>query len=481
MKIPETIEGAVSALDKKELSVGDLIDATLDSIEKWEPKINAFLEVFSDSAREYARELDESDNRKGVLSGVPVAVKDVICTKEGHTTAASLILEKFRSPFDATVVELLKQEGAIIIGKTNQDEFAMGSSNEFSAYGPARNPWDTDRVTGGSSGGSAASVASGEVFASLGTDTGGSVRQPASFCNVVGLKPTYGRVSRFGVIAYGSSLDQVGPITRTVKDNARIFSVIAGQDKRDATTSGETVGSYVKACGEDIAGMKVGLPKDFFIDQVDEGVTKVVSEAVDQLRELGAEVKEVSLPLMHAAVPTYYLVVKSEASSNLARFDGLRYGELELEAAGLLERYLEGRGKYFGPEVKRSILMGTYSLSSGYIDAWYKQASKIRTLIRGEFEQLFENVDILAAPVSPEVAFKIGEKVDDPLAMYLADLLTDPASVAGLPAMSVPCGFSDDLPVGMQLMAPHFKEERLFRAGYAYEQATEWHKKRVEI
>lgn len=489
----ETILDAADKVRRGKISAGELVAASLDKINQWEPHIHAFLELFHDNAIQQAKDFDGSGSAHAQpLAGIPISIKDVICTTEGHTTAGSKILQNFRSPYDATVIKRLRRAGAIIMGKTNQDEFAMGASNEFSAYGPAYNPWDTSRVTGGSSGGSAASVASREVFASLGTDTGGSVRQPASFCSVVGLKPTYGRVSRFGIIAYASSLDQVGPFARTVKDCALVFTAIAGPDPLDATTALHPLGRYAQVCGQDITGLKIGLPKEYFSDQVDAQVSATVKTAVKQLEKLGATIKEISLPLTQFAVPTYYVIVKSEASTNLARYDGLRYGQIAVEAASLLEQYLVGRGKYFGPEVKRSILMGTYTLSSGYIDAWYKQASKVRTLIRNEFTELFKEVDVIAGPVSPETAFPVGQKVDDPLAMYLADLLTDPASVAGLPAISVPCGFASvadatgntapiQLPVGLQLIAPHFAEERLFQVAHAYEQSASWHKQQPKL
>ncbi len=490
MAPPQTIIEAANAIRSRDISATEIIETSLRSIEQWEPHVHAFLEIFADTARQQAAALDSSKpGSNQPLAGIPIAIKDVICTTEGHTTAGSKILQHFRSPYEATVIKRLRHAGAILMGKANQDEFAMGASNEFSAYGPAYNPWDTSRVTGGSSGGSAASVSCGEVLGSLGTDTGGSVRQPASFCSVVGLKPTYGRVSRFGVVAYASSLDQVGPFARTVQDCALLFETIAGPDKLDATTSPQLVGQYVQACGRDIKGLRVGLPAEYFTKEVDPAVVSIVQTAIKQLAKLGAVIKEISLPLTKYAVPTYYVIVKSEASTNLARFDGLRYGHLAVAANDLLEQYFVGRGKYFGPEVKRSILMGTFTLSSGYIDAWYKQASKVRTLIRNEFNELFKEVDVIAGPVSPEPAFPVGQKADDPLAMYLADMLTDPASVAGLPAISVPCGFSSvaaleedshpvQLPVGLQLIAPHFMEERLFQVAHAYEQSTAWHKQK---
>ena len=464
-----TIETTLAAFAKRELTPAEHTAQTLTAIEQLEPQLNAFLEVFNAEGRAAA-----AQPKKGRLSGIPVAIKDIICTTEGHTSAASKILQNFRSPFDATVVQKLRAEGAIIIGKTNCDEFAMGASNEFSAFGPVKNPWDTSRVAGGSSGGSIAAVASGEVLAALGSDTGGSLRLPASFCNVVAVKPTYGRVSRHGVIAYASSFDQVGPAARTVRDAALLLEIIAGHDPYDATSSPEPPGAYLAACGQSVAGLRIGLPKEFFSQEVDGRIQETVLTAVKELEKQGAQLIEISLPLAPMAVPTYYLLVKSEASTNLSRYDALRYGELpKITAGNLLEHYRAARS-HFGPEVKRSILMGTYALSAGYIEAWYKQASKVRTLMRQEFTNAFAEVDVIAGPVSAEVAFPLGEKTDDPLAMYLADLLTDPASVAGLPALSVPAGFVDDLPVGLQLIAPHFTEERLFQTAHAYEQSQEW-------
>ncbi|MFH1353731.1 MAG: Asp-tRNA(Asn)/Glu-tRNA(Gln) amidotransferase subunit GatA [bacterium] len=430
-------------------------------IDQWQPHLNAFLEIFYDQASR---------------AGWPVAVKDVICTIEGHTTAASRLLQKFRSPFEATVITKLKKAGAIIIGKTNLDEFAMGSSTEYSACGVTKNPWDLSRVAGGSSGGSTAVVACGAVPAALGTETGGSIRQPASFCGVVGLKPTYGRVSRFGVIAYGSSLDQVGPIARTVKEVARLLKIIAGHDPRDATSDPRPVPDYTKVCGKEIKGLRIGLPKEYFGEGIDKEVGRTVLDATQQLKKLGASLIEISLPLTNVAIPTYFLIAKSEASTNLARYDALRYGRMDLETATLLERYMEARGRGFGPEVKRAILMGTYALSAGYYHAWYQQASKLRTLIRREFDAAFKNVDVIASPTTPEIAFPIGSK-SDPLSMYLSDALTCPQNVAGIPAISIPCGFSNKLPVGLQLTAPSFQEERLFRVAHAYEQSQQWYKK----
>lgn len=471
-----SVKKTAEAVQQGSAKASDIVDAALRRITTWDPHIHAFLEVCEKEAQEQAERIDNQADKKTLpLAGVPIAVKDNICTVEGKTRAASKILENFSAPYEATVVRKLKKAGAIVIGKTNLDEFAMGSSTEYSAYGPTYNPWDTTRIPGGSSGGSIAAVASGEVPASLGTDTGGSIRQPASMCNVVGLKPTYGRVSRFGAIAYGSSLDQIGPVARSVEDVALLLSIMAGQDSYDATTSPEAVGQYEAMCGKPIQGMKIGVPREFFDESLTEEVRATVQAAIDTLKEQGAEIVEISLPLTSAGVAVYYLIAKAEASVNLSRFDALRYGNMHLEAADLVSRYIEARGNGFGPEVKRAILMGTYALSAGYYDAWYKQASKVRTLIQKEYENAFKTVDVIAAPVSPEVAFKLGSKTDDPLQMYLADALTVPMSVAGVPALSLPCGFVDGLPVGLQLAASHFMEEQIFQVGHAYEQATEWH------
>lgn len=443
------------------------VQESRDAITAWEPHIHALLE-----------ECDGPLVSGGILDGKPIAIKDNIVTKFGHTTAASKMLENFQSPYNATVVEKLLGAGAAIIAKANLDEFAMGSSTEYSAFGVTKNPWDVSRVAGGSSGGSAAAVASGEVWGAIGTETGGSVRHPASLCGVVGVKPTYGRVSRHGLISYGSSLDQAGPIARTVKDAALLLEIIAGQDIYDATSSPEPVGEYVNACGKDIAGMKVGVPEEFFADGIHPEVAALIRAAIESLKAQGAIVIPISLPLTSAAIPVYYLIAKAEASTNLSRYDGLRYGSMDMQDVSLLEHYVHTRGTGFGPEVKRAILMGTYALSAGYADQWYKQASKVRTLIRREYEEAFKTVDVIAGPVTPEPAFHIGSKMSDPLQMYLADALTVPANLAGIPAISVPCGFTNqNLPVGLQVIAPHFQEEAMFSVAAAYERMHEWHTK----
>lgn len=441
------------------------------NIKAWEPHIHALVEVLEDDTQAMA-----DGDQAGPLQGVPIAIKDNICTLEGKTRAASKILENFHAPYDATVIKKLKKAGAIIVGKANCDAFAMGVSTEYSDYGATFNPWDVSKVAGGSSGGSAAAVASGEVFAALGTDTGGSIRHPSSFCHTVGVKPTYGRVSRFGAIAYGSSLDQIGPISRTVKDAALLLEIIAGQDSYDATSSPTPVEPYTKSCGPEITGLKIGVPKEYFADGVQSGVQETVRRALAELEAQGAEIHEISLPLNSVSIPTYYLLAKAEGASNLSRYDGLRYGQVEVHSQKLLDHYLEARGQYFGPEVKRTILMGTYALSAGYSDAWYKQASRVRTLIRREYEEVFKIVDVIAGPTTPEVAFAVGSRADDPLAMYMSDLFTTAPAVAGLPAISVPAGFSKKLPVGLQLTGPHFKEALLFQVAYAYEQSQDWWK-----
>ncbi len=443
------------------------VQESLAAIRSWEPHIHAFVEVFEDALSVTAP--------TGPLAGLPIAIKDNIMTTRGNTTAASRMLEGFSSPFNATVVERLEAAGAVVVGKANLDEFAMGSSTEYSAFGPTKNPWDTSRVAGGSSGGSAAAVASGEVFAAIGTETGGSIRHPASLCGVVGVKPTYGRVSRHGIISYGSSLDQAGPITRTVRDAARVLQVLAGKDPYDATSSDSPVGNYQAACEKGVSGMAIGVPSEFFEKGVDEEVAAIVRNAIEYFRDAGAEVHEISLPLTPVAIAVYYLIAKAEASTNLARFDGIRYGQIDDTAKSLIDHYSTVRGEKFGDEVKRAILVGTYALSSGYADKWYKQAVKVRALIRREYEQAFARVDAIMGPVTTESAFLLGSKMDDPLQMYLADALTVPVNIAGVPAMSLPCGMTkQSLPVGLQIIAPHFQEERMFALAAAYEDAHDW-------
>jgi len=475
-----TVHELLELLRKKKVSAVDATRACLARIEAVEPKVKAFITLTPEAALEQAAAADAAraagDDRP--LLGVPVGVKDIIATAGVRTTCGSKILENFVPTYDATVTQKLKDAGAVIIGKLNMDEFAMGSSTERSGFFPTRNPWDLERIPGGSSGGSAAAVAADECFASLGTDTGGSIRQPAACCGVVGIKPTYGRVSRFGVVAFASSLDQVGPITKDVTDAALMLEVLAGHDPADSTSVPTPAPRYRDALGHGVKGLKVGIPKEYFGAGLDPEVEKLVRAAVGKLGELGAEVVEISLPHTDYGVACYYIIAPAEASSNLARYDGARYGVRSGDAGNLIEMYKNSRDRGLGPEVKRRILIGTYTLSAGYYDAYYRKASQARTLIKRDFEAAFEKVDVIATPAMPTPPWKIGERVDDPVAMYLSDVLTLSVNLAGLPAMSVPCGFTGSgLPVGLQLLARHFNEETLFQAGYTYEQAGNWRTK----
>jgi aspartyl-tRNA(Asn)/glutamyl-tRNA(Gln) amidotransferase subunit A len=470
-------------LSRREVSSVELTQAALERIERLDGELNAYLTVTAEAALEQARRADEmlSKGEAGPLTGVPGAIKDVICTEGVRTTAGSKILEPFVPPYDANVITLLKEAGAVLLGKTNMDEFAMGSSGENSAYGPTRNPWANDRVPGGSSAGSAAAVAAGMAYFALGSDTGGSIRQPAALSGVVGMKPTYGRVSRYGLIAFGSSLDQIGPFTRSVKDAALVFEAIAGYDSRDSTSASMEVPPIAKRLGDDdLKGLRIGVPQEYFVEGIDPQVRELVTAAISRLISLGAEVDwEVSLPSTPHALAVYYIIAPSEASANLARYDGVKYGYAYQDGASMWEDMEKTRQHGFGAEVKRRIMLGTYALSAGYYDAYYLKAQKVRTLIRREFDAAFENFDVLVAPVSPTPAFKIGEKMDDPLAMYLSDVCTIPVNIAGLPGISVPCGFAtaDDgtrLPVGLQVIAKPFDEATMFRVAHAYEQASGW-------
>jgi aspartyl-tRNA(Asn)/glutamyl-tRNA(Gln) amidotransferase subunit A len=470
-----TIHELHDLLARKEVSATDVISAFLARIEQLDGKLNCFLTPLADAALDQARQFDQetTDERLSPLAAIPLAIKDVICMQGVRTTCGSRILERFVPPYDATVAERLKQAGAIFLGKTNMDEFAMGSSTENSAYQPTRNPWDLNRVPGGSSGGSAAAVAADLCAGSLGTDTGGSIRQPASFCGVVGLKPTYGRVSRFGLVAFASSLDQIGPITKDVEDAALLLQVVAGHDRRDSTSVDQPVPDYRKALKESIKGLRLGIPREYFIEGMHPEVATTVQKAIQTCRELGAELVEVSLPHTDYGVAAYYIIAPAEASSNLARYDGVKYGLRVADAKDLISMYRRSRSQGFGPEVKRRIMLGTYVLSAGYYDAYYKKASQVRTLIRQDFLKAFTRCDALLAPVAPIPAFNIGEKADDPLQMYLSDVFTLPASLAGVPGISVPCGFSSDqLPIGLQILGPHFREDLILRIAYQYEQAT---------
>jgi aspartyl-tRNA(Asn)/glutamyl-tRNA(Gln) amidotransferase subunit A len=457
------------------LTSRQLVDETLAGIDKIDPEVAAFLAINADGAKKQAAAIDEAgiaDDQP--LSGVPIAIKDNIVTKGVVTTAASKILENFNPIYDATVMQKLAAAGAINVGKTNLDEFAMGSSTENSAFKTTKNAWDHSRVPGGSSGGSAAAVAAGEVIAALGSDTGGSIRQPAAFNGIVGFKPTYGRVSRWGLIAFSSSLDQIGTLTRGVKDAAQILNVIAGHDERDSTTADTPVPDFTAKIGQSIKGMKIALPKEYLGKGVDPEVAAKIKAAAKQLEALGATVSEVSLPHTQYAVPSYYIIASSEASSNLQRFDGIRYGFRAKDVHNIEDVYVRSRSEGFGPEVKRRIMLGTFSLSAGFYDAYFKKAGQVRTLITRDFEAVFEDYDLIIGPTTPTVAFKIGEKVTDPVTMYMNDILTIPVNLAGLPAASVPAGFVDGLPVGLQLIGKHFDESTIFQVAAAFEAQNDY-------
>ena len=470
----------VAAQASGEVSAVGLAEAALGRCET--DGSGSWLTLAQGQALEAAAEVDRkraAGEPLGALAGIPVGVKDMICTRGLATTAASKILEGFEPPYDATVTARLRAADAVIVGKLNQDEFAMGSSNENSAFGAVRNPWSADHVPGGSSGGSAAAVANGTCVVSLGTDTGGSIRQPASYCGVVGVKPTYGRVSRWGVIAFASSLDQVGPFGRTVADAAALLGVLSGHDPLDATSLPHPVPDYVAALGQDVAGLRVGVPEEYFGPGCDTSVADAVKAALAQLEGMGAQLVPLSLPHTRFAVATYYLLATAEASSNLARYDGVRYGHRTASAGDLEELYAKSRAEGFGPEVKRRIMLGTFALSSGYYDAYYLKAQKVRTLIKRDFEAAFRRCDVIASPTAPTTAIRLGECVDDPLQMYLNDIFTIPASLAGLPCLSLPCGFdAASLPIGLQLVGPPLAEVRLLTAAHAYEQASDWHTRR---
>lgn len=474
-------------LARGEVSAREVVGSCYERIAETEGEIHAYLLLTQEIAESQAAAIDERRARGEELpplAGVPIALKDIYCTKGIETTCASRILAGFVPPYDAAVVERCRRNGLVFLGKTNMDEFAMGSSTENSARGVTRNPWDLDRVPGGSSGGSAAAVAASETVLSMGTDTGGSIRQPASLCGVVGLKPTYGRVSRYGVIAFASSLDQVGPITKDVRDCALMMNLLAGHDPRDATSIDTPVPDYTEALIPQAKGLRVGLVKEFMEYQgvgVDPEVGGAIRSAVDRFAALGAECKEVSLPNLNYSIPVYYIIAPAEASSNLARYDGVQYGYRSLPAGGdIVEMYRVTRDEGFGPEVKRRIMLGTYALSAGYYEAYYLKASQVRTLIRRDFDRAFEQCDVLVGPTAPAVAFPLGAKTEDPVAMYLSDVCTIPVNLAGLPGMSIPCGFSQEgLPIGLQLVGRPLGEETLLRAGYAFEQSTDFHRRRA--
>lgn len=486
MPIPfDTLTTARAALASKQISSVELTKQALDRIATLNPTLNAYNEVWADHALQAAKEADEG-KRTGALAGVPIAVKDNLCTKVGKTTCSSKMLANFQAPYDATVIRLLENAGAVIVGKTNLDEFAMGSSTENSAFGATRNPWDTTRVPGGSSGGSAAALAAQTCCASIGSDTGGSIRQPAALCGLVGLKPTYGRVSRYGLVAFASSLDQIGPFSWDVPDAALLLNVISGHDTKDSTSAPIDVPDYLANLEKPLDGLRIGIVKEYqSMGGLDPQVQKAVADAIETYKKLGAKIVEVSLPNSAYGIAAYYVIAPCEASSNLARYDGVHYGHRTKDAVNdIVELFSKSRAEGFGPEVQRRIMIGTYALSSGYYDAYYVRAQKLRSLIKNDFDNAFKDCDVVLTPTSPTPAFKVGDKSADPLSMYLCDVFTVTCNIAAIPGISLPCGFTsgDDgskpLPIGMQLLAPAFGEETLLRAARMYEKATEWHTKR---
>jgi aspartyl-tRNA(Asn)/glutamyl-tRNA(Gln) amidotransferase subunit A len=480
-----TIHEAHQLLKHRKISSRELTESALERVAEVESEVRACVTIVEDIALETAEKVDnqiKTSREIAPLTGIPTLIKDVMCTKGIRTTCGSRMLENFVPPYDATVIEKLKAQQAVIIGKTNMDEFAMGSSTEHSAFFPTHNPWDLNRVPGGSSGGSAAAVAAAEAIYALGSDTGGSIRQPAALCSVVGLKPTYGLVSRFGLIAFASSLDQIGPLTKDITDCALVMNVIAGHDSRDSTSVDYSVPDYSRQLIPDIKGLRIGIPKEYFVEGMQIQVRAVLEAAIHKLHELGAEIDwNVSLPHTKYALAVYYIIAPSEASANLARYDGVKYGFSEREAGNVIETTERTRQSGFGPEVKRRIMLGTYALSAGYYDAYYVKAQKVCTLIKQEFDQVFEKYDVLVTPTSPVVPFKLGEKLEDPIQMYLSDICTMPINIAGIPAISVPAGFADNLPVGMQIIGRPFSEETLLRVAFTFEQATDWHKRRPPL
>jgi aspartyl-tRNA(Asn)/glutamyl-tRNA(Gln) amidotransferase subunit A len=477
-----TISEAHDLLQKRDLSSVELTQAVLDRIAAVDERVNAYVTLTAEGALAEARSADERIARGegGALTGIPACIKDVICTEGVLTTCSSRMLANFVPPYDAHVIERLRAAGIVMVGKSNMDEFAMGSSTENSAFFPTHNPWDLGRVPGGSSGGSAAATAAGECLFALGSDTGGSIRQPAALCGVVGVKPTYGRVSRFGLVAFASSLDQIGPFTRSVRDSALVLNAICGHDARDSTSAPLDVPDFTAGLSGDLRGLRIAVPREYLPDDLDPAMRAVMMKAFDQVRDLGAEVDfDLSLPSTPAALAVYYVLAPSEASANLARYDGVKYGFSDHEGATMWQNYERTRQYGFGDEVKRRIMLGTYALSAGYYDAYYLKAQKVRTLIRREFDAAFEKYDAIITPVTPTPAFKLGEKTDDPVEMYLSDVFTLPVNIAGLPGSSVPCGFVEvegkQLPVGLQVLAKPFDEATMLRVAHAYEQSTSWH------
>lgn len=481
--LSKTVTELASALDRKETSAVELTQAFLDRIQQLNPSINAYITVTAEQALAQAAKADaiRADGKAGPLTGIPIAHKDIFCTTDVLTTCGSKMLHNFVSPYTATVVEKLEAAGAVMLGKTNMDEFAMGSSNETSHYGAVRNPWDSERVPGGSSGGSAAAVAADLCAMATGTDTGGSIRQPASFCGITGLKPTYGRVSRFGMIAFASSLDQAGPLTKSAEDAALMMNAIAGTDVRDSTSLDLPAEDFTAKLGDSLQGLKIGLPVQHFSKDLNPAVSNLLQDAIKVLESLGATVKEVDLANNHLSVPSYYVIAPAEASANLSRYDGVRYGYRCEDPINLEDLYKRSRSEGFGDEVKRRILVGTYALSAGYYDAYYKKAQKIRRLIKEDFDKAFEDVDVILGPTSPHTAFKLGEKNSDPVTMYLEDIYTIAVNLAGLPGMSLPIGQINNLPIGMQLIGPSLGEARLLNVAHQYQLNTDWHKQRPEV
>lgn len=481
-----TISEIRNLLDRKEISVADIIGSVYQRIAAVENKVRAFITITQDKAMEMAalaqKKADTSETPgMNPLLGIPLAIKDNMCTKGIRTTCSSKILSNFIPPYESTVTARLIDQGYVLTGKTNMDEFAMGSSTENSGFHVTRNPWDLESIPGGSSGGSAAAVAADECIAALGSDTGGSIRQPASYCGVVGMKPTYGRVSRYGLVAFASSLDQIGPITKNVRDSAILLNIISGHDPSDSTSAPIPVPDFTAAIGRDIKGMRIGIPGEYFIKGMDKETEESVKEAIKKLESLGAIPVEISLPHTGYAIAAYYILATSEASSNLARYDGVKYG-IRAEGRDLMDMYMATRSQGFGAEVKRRIMLGTYSLSSGYYEAYYRKAQQVRTLIKKDFEDAFKKADVIVTPTAPTAAFKIGEKTSDPLQMYLSDIFTISVNLAGVPAISVPCGFtSNNLPVGLQFIGKHFDEESVLRIAYAYEQSSDWHRRKPDL
>ncbi|ADQ46736.1 glutamyl-tRNA(Gln) amidotransferase, A subunit [Caldicellulosiruptor kronotskyensis 2002] len=469
-----TAHEAIELIKKKEVKCQEVVESVLERIKQVEDKVKSYITITEQEALENAKKIDEKivkGEDVGVLYGLPIALKDNLCTNGIKTTCASKILYNFVPPYDATVVKKLKENDMTLLGKLNMDEFAMGSSTENSAFHTTRNPWDLERVPGGSSGGSAAAVAADEAFFTLGSDTGGSIRQPASLCGVVGMKPTYGRVSRFGLVAFASSLDQIGPLTKDVEDCALAMNIICGHDPYDATSAPIDVPDFTKALVNDVKGLKIGVPREYMEKGVNDEVKKAVEKALELLKSLGADYEEFSIPIVEYALPTYYIIASSEASSNLARYDGIKYGYRTQNYEDLIDLYKKTRSEGFGAEVKRRIMLGTYALSAGYYDAYYKKGLQVRTLIKRAFDEAFQKYDVIITPTSPTTAFKIGERVSNPLEMYMSDICTVPVNIAGLPAISIPCGFdSNGLPIGLQIIGKAFDEQTILRVAYTYEQ-----------